>query len=98
MRGVDPRLEKYDEPATRDPNRWIVKHPIRAPIIGLAVAAVLFLVRLYHFAILFLLFSILLLIYGLVRKAVYIAEERKAERRRVESNREKPDLSRFFKK
>ena len=96
----DPRLDKYNQPVTGGLNRWIVKHSILTPVIGFAVTAVLFAVSYFtgkvmlsRFAILPLIVSILLLIYGLIRKAIYVAE-----RRKVEPKREEPDLSGPFKK
>jgi len=99
MRGGDDPREKYN----RGVDAWILKNPILAPVIGFVAAVVVLAVRdltgiqlLLIFAILILIVSILLLIYGLVRKVTYIAERRKAERRKLDSNREKPDLSSLF--
>jgi len=96
--GSDLR-EKHE----RGVDNWIIKHPIQAPVIGFAVTLIILVMWDFKgfglwLGSLTLIFSVFLLIYGLVRKAIYIAEERKVDKRKVESNREKPDLSRFYKK
>jgi len=89
--GTDPRLEKYDKPATSGLNEWIVAHPIRAPVTGFVIAGALFAIShfagilvLSRIAIPVVLTAFLLLVFGLVRKAVDM------RRREQEDEEEEP--------
>jgi len=64
--------------------RLIVRHPIRTPVIALGIAAVLFVAAYFtgmallsRFGIFLLIISFLLLLYGLIRKAIDISVRRR---------------------
>jgi len=77
-----PDLEKHDRAETGGLNSWIVRYPLRAPIIGLTIAGILFAILYFTRAFggplllvgaFIAVISLLLLVYGLIRKAVDIS-------------------------
>jgi len=74
----DPELEKHDRSETGGLNSWIARHPFRAPVTGLIIAGVIFVILYFTGALagpllllgaLVAVISLLLLVYGLIRKA-----------------------------
>jgi len=78
-----PDLEKHDRSETGGLNRWIVRHPLRAPVTGFVIAGILF--ALWYFigaaagplpimvGAFLAVISLLLLVYGLIRKATEVS-------------------------
>lgn len=84
--GGNPRLEQYEQSATVGLNRWLVRHPFLTPIIGFTLAGVLVAISYFtgrpwggfsRIGIFILIGSVILLVYGLLRKAIDVAERRK---------------------
>lgn len=77
-----PDLEKHDRAETGGLNSWIVRYPLRAPVIGLTIAGILFAILYFTGAVggplllvgaFIAVISLFLLVYGLIRKAVDIS-------------------------
>ena len=73
---TDPRLEGYRIPQTGWLNRWLLRHPIRGPVICFIIAGIILglsfipgIGRLVFLAIPPFLFGLFLLIYALLRRA-----------------------------
>ena len=76
---MDPRMEGYRVPQTAWLNRWLLRHPIRAPVIGFIIAGIFIglsfipgMGRLIFLSIPPFLLATFLLIYALIRRAAGI--------------------------
>ena len=76
---MDPRFERYRVPQMGWLNRWLLRHPIRGPVIGFAIAGIIVglscipgMDKLIFLAIPPFLLATLLLIYALIRRALGI--------------------------
>lgn len=85
---TDPRLEGYRIPQTGWLNRWLLRHPIRGPVICFIIAGIILglsfipgIGRLVFLAIPPFLFGLFLLVYALLRRAFgpYSAKSYNAE-------------------